>query len=67
MLDIAFGVICFIVFAIGTFILFKAVYNCGKADGIKIGVELCVQEEENEEPMMPERMYVIPMEHEHGE
>lgn len=65
MLNIAFGIICFIVFAFGVVMLLKAVWNCGKAEGIKTGVELCIQEIENSEIMVPDKP--IPMEHDHGE
>lgn len=65
MLDIAFVIICFIVFAFCMVMLLKAVWNCGKAEGIKTGVELCTQEIERTEIMVPDKP--IPMEHEHGE
>lgn len=55
MLDIAFVIICFIIFAFCMVMLFKAIWNCGKAEGIKIGVELCIQEVENTEIMVPEK------------
>lgn len=63
--DIVFVIICFIVFAFCMVILLKAVWNCGKAEGIKTGVELCIQEIENSEIMIHDKP--IPMEHEHGE
>lgn len=65
MLDIAFGIICFIIFAFFAVLILKAVWNCGKAEGIKTGVELCIQEIESTEIMVPDKP--IPMEHEHGE